>query len=106
MQAYLDKPVTQSSLAGWIGKSEPYVSQRLSILKLTVPRSGRRCEPGTHPTHVREILALPKHKQADFVAKLREQASQGEYSSVADVKDDIVAGALPRPTAQGCHVRC
>ena len=98
MQAYLDKHgVTQSSLADRIGKSEPYVSQRLSILKSTVPEVREALRAGViTPTHVREISALPKDKQADFVAKLREQASQGEYSSVADVKDDIAAGGAPK----------
>lgn len=98
MQAYLDKhETTQTQLAARISKSEAYVSQRLLILKSTVPEVREALRDGViTATHVREISALPKEKQADFVASLREQAAQGEYASVDDVKEDVAAKGAPR----------
>jgi hypothetical protein len=43
------------------------------------------------PTHVREIVEMPKEKQPEFIAALRAQAAQGKYASVTDVKEDIAA---------------
>lgn len=91
MQAYIDKhKITQTMLSAMISKSESYVSQRLAVLRSTVPEVRDALREGViTATHVREISALPKEKQAEFVASLREQASRGEYSSTADVKEEI-----------------
>lgn len=93
MQAYLDKhKVTQSVLAARISKSEPYVSQRLLVLRGTTEEVRQALRDGIiKPTHVREIVELPKEKQPEFIAALRAQAAQGKYASVADVKEDIAA---------------
>lgn len=95
MLAYLDKhKVTQAMLAARISKSEPYVSQRLAMLRGTTEEVRQALRDGViTPTHIREIVELSKDKQPEFIAALRAQAAQGKYASVADVKEDIAAKA-------------
>lgn len=95
MMAFLEKhKATQAMLAARISKSEPYVSQRLAMLRGTAEEVRQALRDGViTPTHIREILDLSKDKQPEFIAALRAQAAQGKYASVADVKDDIAAKA-------------
>jgi ParB/RepB/Spo0J family partition protein len=95
MLVYLDKyKVTQAMLAARISKSEPYVSQRLTMLRGTTEEVRQAFRDGViTPTHIREIVELPKDKQPEFIAALRAQAAQGKYASVADVKEDIATKA-------------
>lgn len=80
--------VTQAELAHKLGKSEPYVSQRLSLLKNTASEVKDALEKGeVSPTQVREIVTLPKPEQREVLAKIQEKQAGGKKMSVEAVKD-------------------
>jgi ParB-like chromosome segregation protein Spo0J len=79
---------TQAELAHKLGKSEPYISQRLSLLKNTAAEVKDALEKGeVSPTQVREIVTLPKAEQREVLAKIQEQQAGGKKMSVEAVKD-------------------
>jgi ParB family chromosome partitioning protein len=79
--------VTQAELAHKLGKSEPYISQRLSLLKNTAPEVKEALETGeVSPTQVREMVTLPKQQQREVLAVIKEKQSDGKKMSVEDVK--------------------
>ena len=79
--------VTQSELAHKLGKSEPYISQRLSLLRNTAAEVKDALEAGeVSPTQVREIVTLPKAEQKEVLAKIKENQAGGKKMSVEDVK--------------------
>lgn len=98
ISAYMSKhKVTQSSVAVEIGKSEAYVSQRLSMLRNTADETRKAYDEGIlNATQVREISDLPKDKQPALVESLRKQAASGKYATVEDVKDDVAKVPTPK----------
>lgn len=98
IKAYMDKHgVTQSEVARIIGKSDPYVSQRLSTLRNTSPELRKAFDEGiVSATMAREISDMPKDKQPALVETLRKQAATGKYPTVDDVRDDIAKQPSPK----------
>lgn len=98
ISAYMGKhKVTQSAVAAEIGKSEAYVSQRLSMLRNTAEETRKAYDDGIlNATQVREISDLPKDKQPALVASIRQQAASGKYATVEDVKDDVAKVPAPK----------
>lgn len=96
--AYMSKhKVTQSAVATEIGKSEAYVSQRLSMLRNTAEETKKAYDEGIlNATQVREISDLPKEKQPALVETLRKQAASGKYATVEDVRDDVAQVPTPK----------
>lgn len=87
-----DYKLTQAQLATKIGKSEPYVSQRLKLLTSTAPEVKEAVEKGTvSPTHARELANLPKEEQKEVLAELKEKekARGGKKVTVSEVKDEV-----------------
>jgi ParB-like chromosome segregation protein Spo0J len=80
--------VTQAELAHKLGKSEPYISQRLSLLKNTATEVKEALETGdVSPTQVREMVTMPKPVQKEVLQKIKDkQAETGKKMSVEDVK--------------------
>jgi ParB/RepB/Spo0J family partition protein len=98
IKAFMDRhKVTQSAVAAEIGKSEAYVSQRLSTLRNTAEETRKAYDDGIlNATQVREISDLPKEKQPALVESLRKQAASGKYPTVEDVRDDVAKVPTPR----------
>jgi ParB family transcriptional regulator, chromosome partitioning protein len=98
IRAFMDKHgVSQAAVAAEIGKSEAYVSQRLSTLRNAAEETRRAYDDGVlNATQVREISDLPKDKQPALVESLRRQAASGKYSTVEDVRDDVAKVPAPR----------
>lgn len=98
IKAFMDRhKVTQNSVAEEIGKSEAYVSQRLSLLRKTAEETRKAYDDGVlNATQVREISDLPKDKQSALVESLRKQAASGKYATVEDVKDDVAKVPMPK----------
>lgn len=91
MQLYIEKyKVTQAQLAQRLGKSEPYISQRLSLLKNTAAEVKEALEKGTvSPTQVREMVTLPKSEQKEMLKNIEEkQEKTGKKVSVEEIKKD------------------
>lgn len=93
MQAYMDKhDVTQAQLAKEIAKSEPYVSQRLALLRSASEEVRSALRDGViTATHAREIAGLPKERQNKMVEELREKVAKGQKIAVVDLRDEIAA---------------
>jgi ParB-like chromosome segregation protein Spo0J len=93
MEAYMQKHgVTQAQLARDIAMSEPYVSQRLALLRDTTEVVRQALRDGDiTATQAREISAAPKEKQADIVASLKAQKSRGDKVTSADVREEVAA---------------
>ena len=98
IRAFMDKHgVSQAAVAAEIGKSEAYVSQRLSTLRNAAEETRKAYDDGVlNATQVREISDLPKDKQPALVDSLRRQAASGKYSTVEDVRDDVAKVPAPR----------
>lgn len=98
IKAFMDRhKVTQSTVAAEIGKSEAYVSQRLSTLRNTAEETRKAYDDGVlNATQVREISDLPKEKQPVLVESLRKQAASGKYATVEDVRDDVAKVPTPK----------
>jgi len=88
MQNYIETyEVTQAELSHKLGKSEPYISQRLSLLKNTASEVKDALEKGeVSPTQVREIVTLPKAQQTEVLHAIQERQAGGKKMSVEDVK--------------------
>src|SRR5882672_11444452 len=97
IKAYMEKhKTTQTEVARRLGKSEPWVSQRLSMLRNSSDEVKQAYDDGIiSATMVREITDLPKDKQPGLVQSLRKQAASGKYPTVEDVKEDIAK--IPSP---------
>jgi ParB family chromosome partitioning protein len=97
MQSYMQKhECSQAQLARDIAKSEPYVSQRLSLLRSASEEVRAAMRDGViTPTHARELAALSKPKQDEMVADLRKRIAAGEKIAVIDVRDEVQA-KVPR----------
>lgn len=93
MQAYMEKhDVNQAQLARAIAKSEPYVSQRLALLRTASEEVRAALRDGViTATHAREIAALPKERQVKMVNELREKVAKGQKIAVVDLRDEIAA---------------
>jgi ParB family chromosome partitioning protein len=93
MQSYMDKHAcTQAQLARDIAKSEPYVSQRLGLMRAASEEVRSALRDGViSATHAREISAMPKAKQDEMVADLRERVANGEKIHVAEVREEVQA---------------
>lgn len=89
MHAYMETyKCSQEVLAQKIGKSSPYVSQRLSLLKHTAPEVKKAIEDKIiTATHAREIVALPAAQQKAIVKEVQERVDDGKKVSVAAVKE-------------------
>lgn len=98
IKAYMDKhKATQAGVAHRLGKSEPWVSQRLSMLRNSSEEVKKAYDDGLiTATMVREITDLPKDKQPSLIESLRKQAASGKYPTVEDVKDDIAKIPTPK----------
>ena len=80
--------LTQSQAAKRIGKSEPFVSQHLGLLR-TAPEVQEALVAGDlTATHVREMLTLPAAKQKEILATVVERTDKGQKVSVLDVKEE------------------
>lgn len=104
MQEYLDKHgVTQAQLAREIGKSEPYVSQRLALLRASSDGLRAALRDGVlTPSHAREITSLSKPAQDVMVSELRDKVSRGEKINAADVHEESLSREkAPRETKKG-----
>jgi len=91
--------LTQAQLAKKIGKSEPYISQRIALLKNTAPEVKEAVENGViTPTHAREMVTLPKDQQREVLQDIVDKKKNGKKVSVAEVKDeaDKRKAALPK----------
>jgi ParB-like chromosome segregation protein Spo0J len=88
MKDYMEKySATQAQLAKKLGKSEPYVSQRLTLLKSTAPEVKEAIDKGViSATHAREMVALPPTRQKSMLKDIEELQRNGKKVSVADVK--------------------
>jgi len=93
MQAYMDKhDVTQAQLAREIAKSEPYVSQRLALMRSAHEEVRTALIEGViSATHAREIAALPKERQVKMVEEIRAKVAKGQKIAVVDLRDEIAA---------------
>lgn len=89
MKEYMDEfKVSQSQMATDFGMSEPFVSQRMSLLKKTAPEVQRAIEEGTiTATHAREMSTLPKDKQVEILDKINTKIADGKTVKVSDVHD-------------------
>jgi ParB family chromosome partitioning protein len=98
IRAFMDKhEVSQAAVAAEIGKSEAYVSQRLSMLRNTAEETRKAYDDGVlNATQVQAISDLPKDKQPALVESLRKQAASGKYSTVEDVRDDVAKVPTPK----------
>jgi len=88
--------LTQAQLAQKLGKSEPYVSQHLGLLK-AAPEVQAAVEDGNlTATHVREMSTLPPEKQKEVLRVVEGKKAKGQKVSVSDVKieSDKVKKAL------------
>jgi ParB-like chromosome segregation protein Spo0J len=88
--------LTQAQLAQKLGKSEPYVSQHLGLLK-AAPEVQAAVEDGSlTATHVREMSTLPPEKQKEVLRAVEGKKAKGQKVSVSDVKveSDKVKRAL------------
>lgn len=90
MQLYMAQfKLTQAQLAKKLGKSEPYISQRLSLRNNTAPGVKAALEKGEiTPTHAREIVTLSVDKQEEVLSVIKERKAQGKKVSVQDVKEE------------------
>lgn len=93
MKEYIDQyEITQAVLAAKLGKSEPYVSQRLSLLKNTADEVKDALAAGEiSPTQVREIVTLPKTEQKEVLAEIqahqkKDGKGKGKKMPVEEVK--------------------
>lgn len=87
-----DYKMTQAELAKRIGKSEPYVSQRLKLLTSTAPEVKVEVEKGNiTPTHARELSNLPKAEQVEVLddVKKKEKERGGKKVTVSEMKDEV-----------------
>lgn len=94
LQRYMEKyKCSQADIARKFGKSEPYISQRLSLLKKTAPEVREAVEKGKiTATHAREIATLPKDQQKEILAKVEaKREATGKDVSVAEVKEEADA---------------
>ncbi len=98
IKVFMDRhKVTQAQVSTEIGKSEAYVSQRLSLLRNTAEETRQAYDDGIiNATQVREISDLPKDKQPALIESLRKQAASGKYSTVEDVRDDVAMVPSPK----------
>lgn len=90
MQKYMETyKVNQTELAKRLGKSSPYVSQRLALLKKATPELQDALEKGeVTSTHAREIVTLPPEEQREMVEEIRkEEKETGKKPGAAKVKD-------------------
>lgn len=98
MRDYLDRyEYTQASLAATLGKSEPYISQRLSLLKKTAPEVREAIAAGTiTAAHARELTTLPKEEQTKILHDVQAQQKAGKKVLISDVKEtaDAAKNAL------------
>lgn len=95
MEEYIKKhECTQAQLARDIAMSEPYVSQRLAVLRAASDEVLSALQDGViTPTHARVVIALPKAKQDEMIADIRARVAKGEKVAVADVNDEVAAKA-------------
>jgi ParB-like chromosome segregation protein Spo0J len=89
MHTYMETyKCSQDVLAHKLGKSSPYVSQRLSLLKHTAPEVKKALEDKTiTATHAREIIALPPAQQKAVIKEVQARVDDGKKVSVAAVKE-------------------
>jgi ParB family chromosome partitioning protein len=90
MKDYMETyKATQAQLARKVGKSEPYISQRLTLLKSTTPEVKAAIDKGViSTTHAREMVALPPTRQTSMLKDIEELQRNGKKVSVADVKQE------------------
>lgn len=90
MKRYMEKyHCSQAQLAKHIGKSEPYVSQRLALLKKITPETKKAMEAGKiSATHAREMVTLTPEQQNDVLEKVEKKQKEkpGKKVSVQDVR--------------------
>ena len=80
--------MTQAQLAKKTGKSEPYISQRLSLLKNASPEVKAAVEKGSiTATHAREMVTLPPEQQKEMIEEIEAKKKNGKKVSVAEVKE-------------------
>ncbi len=89
MHAYIETyGCTQTELAAKIGKSGPYVSQRLSLLTFTAPEVKKAIEDELiSATQAREITALPLPQQKAVLKEVQTRIDVGKKVTVAAVKE-------------------
>lgn len=89
IRAYMeDFKVSQTVAAHDLGVSEPFISQRLSLLKKTAPEVQKAIEEGTiTATHAREMITLPKEKQVEILDKVAAKVADGKTVKVSDVHE-------------------
>jgi ParB/RepB/Spo0J family partition protein len=80
--------LTQTQAAVKIGKSDPYVSQHLALLRSAPEIQAAITEGVLTATHVREMATLPASKQKEILATVMEKAGKGQKASVLDVKEE------------------
>lgn len=82
---------SQSELAKRMGKSEPWVSQRLKLLKQATPELQKAVQTGKlKSTHGREIASLPAAHQKDVLDHIEEKEKKtGKKVTAAEVKDEV-----------------
>ncbi len=79
---------SQMMLAGQLGVSEAYISQRRSLLKRSTPEVREAVESELiSVAHVREMITLPPKEQNAMLAAFKEKLAAGEKVSAADVRD-------------------
>lgn len=91
MQKYMEVyKCNQAKLAEELNVSEPYVSQRLSLLKKATPELKKALETGkVTSTHAREIAGLPASDQKEVVEKIEKKHKEtGKAPSTAEVKEE------------------
>lgn len=89
IRAYMDDfKVSQTVAAHDLNVSEPFISQRLSLLKKTAPEVQKAIEDGTiTATHAREMLTLPKEKQVEILDKVTAKVADGKTVKVSDIHE-------------------
>jgi ParB/RepB/Spo0J family partition protein len=80
--------LTQAQLALTLGKSEPYVSQHLALLR-AAPEVQKAIEAGDiTPTIAREVAPLPAENQKEVIKALVDKKAPGKKISTQDAKDE------------------
>ena len=85
----------QKDLAARIGKTDGYVSQRLSLLKMSGPVQTAVQKGEITPTHARELARVTNAKEQ---SKLLEQA---KHMSMPEFKEKVKAAASKKQTNRG-----
>jgi ParB-like chromosome segregation protein Spo0J len=94
--------MTQAELAAKTGKSVPYISQRLTLLKNTAPEVKEAVENGViSPTHARELVSLPKDQQLEVLQDVLEKKKSGQKVSVSSVKEEADRRKATLPPRKG-----